>query len=62
MPRVIAVAVSRTGGRCQQCGRSIPPGGKVIKQDVGERGPQTAGKNGRGRWVCERCAYGPEAA
>jgi predicted DNA-binding transcriptional regulator AlpA len=52
---IVAVTRSKRGGLLD-CGHRIPPGGQIFKVDDGSRGPQTSHGNGRGAWICARCA------
>lgn len=47
---------ARTRGACQHNGCVIEKGERIVKVDVGIRGPQTAGRNGQGEWWCLDCA------
>jgi hypothetical protein len=55
-PSIIARTVSRNGGRCQHCHRTIGRGETICKVDDGHRGGTTRNGNGLGSWVCEGCA------
>jgi hypothetical protein len=61
MPRVVAVARSRRGGRLD-CGHRARPGELIHKIDTGDRGRQTVHGNGQGEWWCTRCASPVPAA
>ena len=43
-------------GFCQHCDRRIDRAEPIFKIDIGDRGRQTAGGNGKGEWWCEACA------
>lgn len=52
----VATVTAKFRGRCGKCKRTIPRGQQTVKMDVGERGKQTSGGNGRGQWWCVPCA------
>jgi hypothetical protein len=52
---VVARSTSRHGGRLD-CGHRCQPGDPIVKVDLGDRGHQTSGHNGRGSWLCVVCA------
>jgi hypothetical protein len=54
---IVARTRSRFGGRLD-CGHEARRGDLIFKADVGDRGRQTSGKNGRGAWLCAACAAG----
>jgi hypothetical protein len=60
---IVATATSRRGGLLD-CGHRARPGDLIHKIDVGDRGSQTSYGNGRGGWICSRCAaqLDPDAA
>jgi hypothetical protein len=53
---IVATSRAAQRGFCQHAGCRIERGGRIFKIDVGARGHQTAGRNGKGEWWCENCA------
>lgn len=50
---IVATAIARFHGRCQDCHTNLKPGDVVYK--VAEEGPTTQHGQGPGRWIGECC-------
>ena len=55
IPAVVASSRAAHVGYCQHCDGRIGQGDPIFKVDLGDRGRQTAGGNGRGSWWCSPC-------
>lgn len=53
--KIVARATSKKGGKCAECRKSIPPGGRIVK--ISADGNTTRSGNGPGKWVCSACSW-----